>query len=381
MQCIGRLVLKENLYFESAPTANRNKPLLFFIPTRCNSDCDEGLCDKCIIKNESTQMSLEKRSGKYIPNQQSLLHGTVNEPIPEWSRLYMGAWWQKQFDSGYTMSYETERSAENAHRHTHKDVDINLSSITMAPRKNTKALTEIPVASSDDTESPAAPTKRVMKKKVVVKEEAPVPPIEPPVAPTKRVMKKKVVVKEEAPVPPVEPPVAPTKKIMKKKAVVKEEAPAPLETPVPPVEPPPKKIMKKKAVVKEEAPAPLETPVSVEPPPKKIMKKKAVVKEEAPVPLETPTPSNEVVKEEKFETFKPSKKVKNPPAEPMIQIINQTPIDTDEEIVIVLSKIEIGTKKFLYNSSNDKLYDLKYKYIGRRKGCEIDTSFPDSDGE
>ena len=111
------------------------------------------------------------------------------------------------------------------------------------------------------------------------------------------------------------------------------------------------------------------------------MKKKAVVKEEAPVPLETPTPSNEVVKEEKLETFKPSKKVKNPPAEPMIQIINQTPIDTDEEIVIVLSKIEIGTKKFLYNSSNDKLYDLKYKYIGRRKGCEIDTSFPDSDGE
>ena len=327
MQCIGRLVLKENLYFESAPTANRNKPLLFFIPTRCNSDCDESLCDKCIIKNESTQMSLEKRSGKYIPNQQSLLHGTVNEPIPEWSRLYMGAWWQKQFDSGYTMSYETERSAENAHRHTHKDVDINLSSITMAPRKNTKALTEIPVASSDDTESSAAPTKRVMKKKVVVKEEAPVPPIEPPVAPTKRVMKKK--------------------------AVVKEEAPAPLETPVPPVEPPPKKIMKKKAVVKEEA----------------------------PVPLETPTPSNEVVKEEKLETFKPSKKVKNPPAEPMIQIINQTPIDTDEEIVIVLSKIEIGTKKFLYNSSNDKLYDLKYKYIGRRKGCEIDTSFPDSDGE
>jgi hypothetical protein len=348
MQCIGRLVLKENLYFESAPTSNRNKPLLFFIPTRCNSDCDESLCDKCIIKNESTQMSLEKRSGKYIPNQQYLLHGTVNEPIPEWSRLYMGAWWQKQFDSGYTMSYETERSAENAHRDTHKDVDTNLFSITMAPRKNSKKPTEIPVPSSDEIElpvAPVAPPKRIMKKKAVIKEE-PVP-IEPAVVP----------------VVPVEPP-APPKRIMKKKAVIPLE-PVPLETPVPPVVPP-KRIMKKKTVVKEES-VPIEPPVQPPAPPKKIMKKKTVVKEEPSQPSK--------------ELDKPSKKVKNPPAEPMIQIIDQTPIDADEEIVIVLSKIEIGTKKFLYNSSNDKLYDLKYKYVGRRKGCEVDTSFPDSDGE
>jgi hypothetical protein len=208
----------------------------------------------------------------------------------------------------------------------------------MAPRKNAKKSTEIPVPSSDEIELPVAP------------------------APPKRIMKKKAAIKEE-PVPieqPVEPVVAP-KKIMKKKTVVKEE-PVPIE---PVVEPPapPKKIMKKKTVVKEE-PVPIEQPVVPVVAPKKIMKKKTVVKEESSQPSD-----------------KPSKKVKNPPAEPMVQIIDQTPIDADEEIVIVLSKIEIGTKKFLYNSSNDKLYDLKYKYVGRRKGCEVDTSFPDSDGE
>jgi hypothetical protein len=41
-----------------------------------------------------------------------MLHGRIGEPIPPWSRLYKGPWFQKQIEAGYTLSEETRKKAE-----------------------------------------------------------------------------------------------------------------------------------------------------------------------------------------------------------------------------------------------------------------------------
>ena len=319
-QCLGRLVLKRDLYFESGPRLHRNKPLLFLIPIRCENTSSGELCDICVVKRDSTMRTLEKHAGKYIPNQGTLLHGCVTEEIPEWSRLYMGPWWQKQIDDGYIMSYETVKSAENAYKNTYKDIELKLDSLIMAPRKTA-------VNTEEAVKKPVRSRKKVVETPVVT-------PVETPV------------------VIPVETPVV-----------------IPVET----VETPVKKLVrsKKKAVV----PAPVE----VVPAPVKKMKKKEVKSKTAEIVVQPilEEPVTEPVKEpvKKVKKFIPKK------AEPTLKVISQTPIEPDEEVVIELRQIEINRSKVLYNSKNDKVYDLKFNYIGRRLRDEIDRSFPDSDGE
>ena len=53
----------------------------------------------------------------------------------------------------------------------------------------------------------------------------------------------------------------------------------------------------------------------------------------------------------------------------------------EEEVEINVRRIDIDGRTVYYNSSKDKVYDMKFNYIGRKKGDTIDSSFPDSDRE
>lgn len=287
MQCKGRLVTKEEVYFANdGPRLHRNKPLLFLLPRRCMETSVNNLCVSCLAKSAATQASLEKRQGKYIPNQACLFHGNILEPIPTWSRLYKGAWWCKQIEDGYTMSKETQMKAEQAFEATHKDVD---------------SLVDMKLA-KDVAPKPKTGAKMTRKK------------ISTPVVPTP------VVVYTPAPPTPAFVP-APT------------PAP-PTPAPIPP------------AVVL--------TPVVV---PKKVPKTRTTSKK-------VPTVCNPVAS-------KPS---------PFI-ITNLTPIVPLKEIEIEVVSIEIDGRKVWLDKAKDKVYDLKYNYLGRMKADAIDSSFPDSDGE
>ena len=111
-QCQGRRTLKsEQLFFEAGPRLHKGKPLLFIAPRQCPNKA-EDLCADCINRVEATKRAVEKFAGKYVPNQDSMFHGRVSEPIPVWSRLYNGIWWKAQVDAGYTLSEETRRRLE-----------------------------------------------------------------------------------------------------------------------------------------------------------------------------------------------------------------------------------------------------------------------------
>ena len=282
MQCQGRLVSKDIVYFDtSGPRLHRNKPLLFLLPKRCSQIAESSLCANCNLKLDATKKSLEKRAGKYIPNQACLFHGSISEPIPEWSRIYKGPWWLKQSESGYTLTEETLEKAQTAYNDAHKDIE---GTIDMA--KGTKYTKVSP-------EAVASPKRKMTRKKIPVAVEPAVEPVPPIVAPV-------------APVPPVPPIVVPV-------------------APVPPVTP----IVTVPVVKK----------------PKRIAKKVTIAQQ----------------------------------AELLVKITNPLPIIPTEILEVEIEKIEIDGRSVWYNKEKDKVYDLKYNYLGRKKDDAIDSSFPDSD--
>jgi len=283
MQCLGRLVAKETIYFDGAatPRLHRNKPLLFLLPKQCSNTQDTGdLCVNCNSRNKATRDSLEKREGKYIPNQACLLHGTIIEPIPDWSRLYKGGWWNKQVENGYTLSEETLKRAE-----AYKDAEqqIDMKQVDASPK----------------------PKVRMTRKRITA-----VPNSSPQI---------------------ILPPVVPV--------VVKAAAP----------------VVKAAPIVLKAAPV--------------------IVKAAAPVPVPV-TPVTPVKKERKAPKKAPTKEVT-----PQFKVTNTIPLIPLEEIEIEVERTEINGRAVWLNKAKDKVYDLKYNYIGRKKDDTIDSSFPDSDRE
>ena len=300
MQCQGRLVSKDIVYFDtSGPRLHRNKPLLFLLPKRCSQNAESSLCANCNLKLEATQKSLEKRAGKYIPNQACLFHGKVTEPIPEWSRIYKGSWWVKQSESGYTLTEEALEKARTAYNDAHKDID---GTIDMA--KATKYTKVSP-------EAVASPKRKMTRKKLPVMDVAVEKPVEPVVP---------VVVEK-----PIE-------------SVVEKPIESVVEKFVAPVV--------EKPVEKPVAPVPtVPTPLPVVKKPKRIAKKVTIAQQ----------------------------------AELLVKITNPLPIIPTEILEVQIEKIEIDGRSVWYNREKDKVYDLKYNYLGRKKDDSIDSSFPDSD--
>jgi hypothetical protein len=86
-------------------------------------------------------------------------------------------------------------------------------------------------------------------------------------------------------------------------------------------------------------------PIPVAPPKKRIVKKKIVIAGAPPLALVDPS---------------------------------ELPVESVHRITV--RKVEIDGRKLFLNPSNDKVYDLKYKYLGRLKEGAIHP-FPDSDAE
>jgi hypothetical protein len=373
MQCKGRLSLKTELYFEDGPRVHKNKPLLFLIPKRCDNISETEICANCLVRKESTEKTLEKYIRKSVPNQVYLFHGIITEPIPDWSRLYKGIWFLRKLLNGYSISERAEKIAEESHIATHKDVMTHIN-ISMPPRKKKiQVETVVPtvetVVPTVETVVPAVETVVPTVETVVPTVEAVVPTVET-VVPTVETVVPTVEAEIIKPVEITSETIKPiTQKRMKKKEIKSKSEPVPVPEPVPePIakeinvkSPPVKKVSKKKEIKSksEAVPEPIAKEINVISPP---------VKKE--VEQEPPTTKKFVLK--KATTTKDNK---------LLKVIDQTTITPEEEIVIELNNIVIDGRKVLYNSKKDKVYDLKFNYIGRRKGDIIDSSFPDSDCE
>jgi hypothetical protein len=78
------------------------------------------------------------------------------------------------------------------------------------------------------------------------------------------------------------------------------------------------------------------------------------------------------------------KKVVVPKVEtsPLLVITDMKHVVPTEVIDIEVVKYEMEDGRVVWlNKAKDKLYDMKYNYLGRKKGDSIDSSFPDSDRE
>lgn len=176
-RCQGRKTTPKSapLFFETGPRLHRSKPLSYLGIVRCTNEA-EDLCAACLDRQKATAYQLEKRAGKYIPNQETMFHGRMDEPIPKWSRLEGGEWFQAQLAAGYTLT--------NAHKEIATSAvgmnDVVAPVIKKVIRRKKVASTEPqklePVAAP--APSPAAPTtkKREPKKVGII-------PIPEPIAP------------------------------------------------------------------------------------------------------------------------------------------------------------------------------------------------------
>ena len=165
---------------------------------------------------------------------------------------------------------------------------------------------------------------------------------------------------------PPEPMPGKARKIRAKKGVV---APPP---PVPPPPPPPqpeqtvKKVGRPKKVIAEASVVPT-----------------AVVPHAVAVPPPPPPPP-EVVGPPVVKAKRAPKRVSAPPPLPPtlcgIVHADTPPLHVENTYYIQVKKIEVDGRNLYYNSEKEKLYDLKFKYIGRLKDGQIE-SFPDSDAD
>ena len=113
MQCLGRHTLER----KNVPELKFvNKPKFgFFLPVRCSNTANERLCESCIERTKRIPALLEKWKGT-MQNQSEQIHGLIGEPIPEWSRIYKGTYYQAKINAGWTISDESERIAEEANK-------------------------------------------------------------------------------------------------------------------------------------------------------------------------------------------------------------------------------------------------------------------------
>lgn len=315
-QCEGRRTTPKAapLFFESGPRLHKSKPLSFLGIIPCTNEAD-GLCQSCIDREQSTAYQLEKRAGKYIPNQETMFHGRMGDPIPKWSRLYGGEWFQAQLAAGYSVSEETRRKATNG----------------------VKELPPVPVEMSDVGASIELVVKKIVHRKKVVPEVPAV--VEPAEKPAEK----------------------PTQKKQQPKKVVKA---APVVDPVVPE--PPKKVRVKK-VPKKTA----EEPDRMVPPQATMLHTTSGFVPRDTVPRDTvPKPK------------KQSKKVVAKTT-PIIGIVAPTPLEDPTVVKIAVKKVVIDGRDLYVSEQKDKVFDLKFQYLGRwnRKEDRIDTTYPDSDAD
>jgi len=196
-----------------------------------------------------------------------------------------------------------------------------------------------------------------------------------PTKPVANMIKGAVILEIE--IPPVKPK-------QKKKATVKEGVSVPLSVPTTVTEP----KRKKKAVPGPSTPANTVTPVPVATPvpvitpvPKRKLqtKKTVVLNTPATTPATSPTTTS-TPNPVKKRLVKPKPK----PTEVAGFVNPETTFEEEPALVkIPVRKTEIDGRSVYLASSKDKVYDLKFNYIGRFNRTEntIDSTYVDSDAE
>ena len=269
------------LAFKRKPGQEKSK--LFFAPFRCNRSCSGDLCTDCIGRMKRTDAYVLKCDGKYVANQDSLLHGLVGEEPPVWSHVYKGKWFcEFSKKNGLELEEAVERRAEEA-----------LATAALA----TAAFAAAEAASPKGFDDTSVDMARA--KKTAVAEH-----VEEPVA-------------------------APTQPVAKK--------------------------FRAKKVVSAEAPAAVAAAVAIAPAAAAPVAPKAV--------------------------RKPKQVTQKPQA--AIGIINPAPLHDIEVIKIAVKKFEIDGRTIYLSTKKDKVYDLKFNYLGRYNRADdcIETKYPDSDRE
>jgi hypothetical protein len=170
-QCLGRLVRDgpKGVYMLEFEKGEG----LFHVPIRCNTIAKNGdLCEACQKRNVKTQDRVGQITGTTIGGPlPSYLMGRVTEPIPFWSRLYGGAWYNLKMESGSTLSEETMAKAKKAAATAYEGVETvdpqPIPTKARKPRaKKGDAPTAVPTAAVP-TAAPApapAPPKAVKKR-------------------------------------------------------------------------------------------------------------------------------------------------------------------------------------------------------------------------
>ena len=113
-RCIGRIV--SNTIDKGKIAFYHEEPLktkrYYNIPIQCyrTSKKDSLLCEHC-HKKKSKLDSLDT-SKRINCDHSSLLHGTVNDPIPSWSHIEGGEWFKNMLSKGYSVD-EREMGKKN----------------------------------------------------------------------------------------------------------------------------------------------------------------------------------------------------------------------------------------------------------------------------
>ena len=68
---------------------------------------------------------------------------------------------------------------------------------------------------------------------------------------------------------------------------------------------------------------------------------------------------------------------------PIIGIVEDAPLEDPTIIKVAVKKVEIDGRALYVSSAKDKVYDLKFKYIGRwnKSADRVAATYPDSDAE
>lgn len=168
-QCLGRLVRDgprgiHMLEFERGDG-------LFHLPIRCSTIAHSGdLCDACMAREKKTEEKVKEITGTTIKGTlPSYLMGRVTEPIPFWSRLYGGAWYNLKIQEGCTVSEENMGKIKKAVAAAYDGVETVEPQPMPTGSRKTKAKAKVA-----PTEIVDEPVKKQVSKKVATTPTEPV---------------------------------------------------------------------------------------------------------------------------------------------------------------------------------------------------------------
>lgn len=117
---------------------------MFHLPLRCERMTRSGdLCDMCAEKEGKTKAKLVGITGRTIGGAlPSYLMGRVTEPIPYWSRMYGGEWYNLKIEEGCTLSEENMVKVKAAVEKAYEGVEQVAPEVAPGKARKVKAKAE-----------------------------------------------------------------------------------------------------------------------------------------------------------------------------------------------------------------------------------------------